>query len=100
MRQQLYRLQPIKQQQQLSIHNYFSTAPAPTLHLNSLLPAGMLNHGNTCYLNAVLQSLLSLQCLVTELRGDKLKALSLSDTGVVAALQSCVADQEAAIGRY
>ncbi|GBF94656.1 hypothetical protein Rsub_07392 [Raphidocelis subcapitata] len=57
------------------------------------LPAGMVNHGNTCYLNAVLQALLSMPAFALGLRSGRLAELQLPSDGVVAALQACLQDQ-------
>eukprot|EP00775_Hariotina_reticulata_P005408 gene5408-5641_t len=49
------------------------------------LPAGMVNHGNTCYLNAVLQDLTS----------SSLQHLNLARNSVTTALQTCLQQQQA-----
>ncbi|KAL4457464.1 hypothetical protein ABPG75_012329 [Micractinium tetrahymenae] len=75
--------------------------PRPGL---GLLPAGMLNLGNTCYLNAVLQVLLSLPSLVSDLRRGRqqLEAAgqAFSSSGVYAALLECVAARDARLDRH
>eukprot|EP00879_Flechtneria_rotunda_P015876 GHRR01016603.1.p1 GENE.GHRR01016603.1~~GHRR01016603.1.p1 ORF type:complete len:826 (+),score=340.63 GHRR01016603.1:294-2771(+) len=53
------------------------------------LPAGMVNHGNTCYLNAVLQALLSLPCLAHDL-DNSLQQLQLPSESVTAAVRTCL----------
>jgi hypothetical protein len=67
---------------------------APALQVR--LPAGMVNHGNTCYLNAVLQALLSVPAFVSGLRGARLEGLRLPGDGVVAALRGCLEEQRGA----
>ncbi|GAB4820867.1 hypothetical protein N2152v2_007913 [Parachlorella kessleri] len=58
-------------------------------------PVGMVNLGNTCYLNAVLQVLLSLPSFVGDLRrATKQMGAELLRDGVAAALLECVAAKE------
>ncbi|MEW5311292.1 MAG: hypothetical protein WDW38_003020 [Sanguina aurantia] len=79
--------------------HFFKASSFPAGGALALRPSsgpGMVNHGNTCYLNSVLQVLFNLAPFVADLMSPRLSEVGVPRDGVVAAMQRCLSDLQRA----